>query len=119
MRILLTGGGTGGHIFPLVAATDELKKKMGETAEILYIGSGAAIERETMQREGISAKYILTGKMRRYFSILNLLDIFKVPIGFVQSLWILLFFMPDAVFPKAAMFQFRLSSPRGYTAFQF
>lgn len=100
MRIVLTGGGTGGHIFPLVAVADELKKKMGEEAEILYIGSGAPMEKEAMQKEGIPAKYILAGKMRRYFSILNFFDIFKIPVGFIQSLWVLLSFMPDVVFSK-------------------
>lgn len=100
MRILLTGGGTGGHIFPLVAVAKKLREKMGEDIEILYVGSGSELEKETMVAEGIQAKYIFAGKMRRYFSMLNFLDIFKVPIGLVQSLFILLSFMPDAVFSK-------------------
>jgi UDP-N-acetylglucosamine:LPS N-acetylglucosamine transferase len=41
MRIVLTGGGTGGHLTPLVAVADKLKAKLGSEANILYIGSGA------------------------------------------------------------------------------
>ena len=100
MRIVLTGGGTGGHLTPLVAVADKLKSKLGSEAEILYIGSGAEMEKKIMSEEGIPAKFVVTGKMRRYFSFQNFVDFFKVPIGFVQSLWILLRFMPDAIFSK-------------------
>ncbi|MDD5397220.1 MAG: undecaprenyldiphospho-muramoylpentapeptide beta-N-acetylglucosaminyltransferase [Candidatus Moranbacteria bacterium] len=100
MRIILTGGGTGGHLTPLVAIADKLKTKLGPDAKILYIGSGAQMEKEIMSGEGIETKFVVSGKMRRYFSLLNFVDFFKVPIGFVQSLWILLRFMPDVVFSK-------------------
>ncbi|MFA5777415.1 MAG: undecaprenyldiphospho-muramoylpentapeptide beta-N-acetylglucosaminyltransferase [Parcubacteria group bacterium] len=100
MRILLTGGGTGGHIFPLVSIVRKIREKLGDEAEFLYVGSGVAIEKEVMKEEGIRAKYILAGKARRYFSLMNFVDFFKTPIGFFQSLWILLSFMPDVVFSK-------------------
>ncbi|EKE19034.1 MAG: hypothetical protein ACD_9C00161G0005 [uncultured bacterium] len=100
MRIVLTGGGTGGHLTPLVAVADKLKAKLGSEAEFLYIGSGAQIEREIMSGEGIPAKFVISGKMRRYFSFQNFVDLFKIPVGFFQSLWILLRFMPDAIFSK-------------------
>lgn len=100
MRILLTGGGSGGHIFPLISVVRKIKEKLGPEAELLYIGSGVSIEKEVMQQEGIRAKYILAGKIRRYFSPLNFLDLFKTPIGLIQSLWILMAYMPDVVFSK-------------------
>jgi UDP-N-acetylglucosamine--N-acetylmuramyl-(pentapeptide) pyrophosphoryl-undecaprenol N-acetylglucosamine transferase len=100
MRILLTGGGSGGHIFPLVAVLRKLREKLGDEGEFLYVGSGAKIEKETMAEENIRAKYILAGKVRRYFSLLNFVDFFKAPIGFIQAPWILLSFMPDAIFSK-------------------
>ena len=100
MRIVLTGGGTGGHLFPLVAVARKIKAKLGPEAEFLYIGSGAEIEREVMEKEGIFVKNVQSGKLRRYFSVSNFLDVFKVPFGIIQSLWILLRFMPDAVFSK-------------------
>jgi UDP-N-acetylglucosamine--N-acetylmuramyl-(pentapeptide) pyrophosphoryl-undecaprenol N-acetylglucosamine transferase len=53
-----------------------------------------------MSEEGIPTKFVLSGKMRRYFSFQNFVDFFKIPIGFFQSLWILLWFSPDVIFSK-------------------
>lgn len=100
MRIILTGGGTGGHLTPLIAVADKLKAKLGPEADILYVGSGAEMEKQIMAEEGIATKFVISGKMRRYFSFENFIDFFKVPIGFAQSLWILLRFMPDVIFSK-------------------
>ncbi len=100
MRIILTGGGTGGHLTPLVAVADKIKAKLGPEAEILYVGSGAEMEKKIMTENGIPFKFVISGKMRRYFSFQNFVDIFKIPIGFVQSLWMLLRFMPDVIFSK-------------------
>lgn len=100
MRIVLTGGGTGGHLTPLVAVAERLKMKLPAEADILYIGSGAEMEKQIMAEAGIPVKFVVSGKMRRYFSFQNFVDLFKVPVGFVQSLWILLRFMPDVIFSK-------------------
>ncbi|MDD5490032.1 MAG: glycosyltransferase, partial [Candidatus Moranbacteria bacterium] len=102
MRIALTGGGTGGHIFPILAVVREIKKQVGENedVEFLFLGPDGELEKEAMEREFIPMKKIQCGKMRRYFSPLNFLDIFKIPLGFFQSLWHLLIFMPDAIFAK-------------------
>lgn len=100
MKIILTGGGTGGHTTPLVAVAERLRVKLSTEADILYVGSGAEMERQIMTEAGIPVKFVVSGKIRRYFSLQNLVDFFKLPIGFVQSLWILLKFMPDVVFSK-------------------
>ncbi len=100
MRIVLTGGGTGGHLFPLIAVAKKLKNKLGPEAEFLYIGSGLLMEKEAMEAEGIRVVNVKSGKLRRYFSFKNFTDAFKIPVGILQSLWILFRFMPDAVFSK-------------------
>ncbi len=100
MRIVLTGGGTGGHLFPLIAVASRIREKLGPEAEFLYIGSGQEMEKKAMAEAGIPSMFVLSGKMRRYFSFENFTDIFKIPVGFLQSLWILLRFMPDAIFSK-------------------
>lgn len=100
MRIVLTGGGTAGHITPLIAVADKLKAKLGPEVEFLYIGSGAPMEKKMMAEVGIKAKHVMSGKMRRYFSFKNFIDFFKIPIGFFQSLGILLWFSPDVIFSK-------------------
>jgi len=99
LRIVLTGGGTGGHIFPLLAVAKKIKEKKPE-AEFLFLGPSEKMEKELMAKEGIPLKEIACGKMRRYFSLSNFTDFFKVPIGILQSLWHLLVYMPDAIFSK-------------------
>ena len=99
MKIVLTGGGTGGHIIPLIAVAKKIKTKVPDV-QFMFIGPKGKLEKDLFGKEGIPIKGVLTGKMRRYFSILNFIDIFKIPIGVVQSLWILLVDMPDAIFSK-------------------
>lgn len=99
MRIVLTGGGTGGHIFPLVSVAKKIKE-MDEHAEFLYLGPKGDLEKKVMEENAVNSKYVMSGKARRYFSLANIVDAFKIPIGIVQSLWYLLWFMPDVVFSK-------------------
>lgn len=102
-RILLVGGGSGGHIYPLVAVAKALNKKAANVAgmavKILMLGEGTFLERAAREN-GIPFKKITAGKLRRYFSVENFIDIFKIPLGFVQSFWYIFWFMPDAVFVK-------------------
>jgi len=103
MRILFTGGGTGGHIFPIIAVIRQLKKKYNQenNLEIFFLGAPAGVSfSNVLENEGIKTKMILTGKIRRYFSIKNILDFFKMPIGLLQSLWYLYIWMPDVIFNK-------------------
>jgi UDP-N-acetylglucosamine--N-acetylmuramyl-(pentapeptide) pyrophosphoryl-undecaprenol N-acetylglucosamine transferase len=99
-RVVLTGGVSGGHTFPLIAVAQSLRKRFPEGVEFLFIGSRGHFENDEILQAGIPMKRVLTGKWRRYFSLLNIVDCFKTPIGFFQALWHLFFFMPDAVFAK-------------------
>jgi len=99
MRIVLAGGGTGGHLFPLIALAKKLKEKQFD-AEFLFIGPSGALEKKLMENNNIPTKEIFVGKFRRYFSFLNFLDVFKIPIGIIQALWYLLIYMPDLIFSK-------------------
>lgn len=99
-RIVLTGGLSGGHTFPLVAVSREIRTLTQGDVEFLFIGSQGPFEKEAMEKEGIRAKFILTAKWRRYFSLMNFIDLFKFPLACLQALWHLLWFMPDAIFSK-------------------
>lgn len=105
MRIVLTGGGTGGHLFPLITVAEKIKEKRFDT-EFLFVGPDGKMEKEVMQKYGIPMKSIQVGKIRRYFSPMNLVDFFRAIIGVFQSLWILLKYMPDAIFSKGGYASF-------------
>lgn len=99
MRIVLTGGGTGGHLIPLISVAKKIKEKIPD-CDFLFMGPDGKMEKEIMDGAGIRLKKVAAGKMRRYFSLLNIVDLFKIPIGIIQALWHLLWYMPDAIFSK-------------------
>jgi len=66
----------------------------------LYIGSKQGMEKIILLEHHLAFKPILTGKLRRYFTIKNLWDIFKIPFGVIQSLWHIYKFKPDVIFSK-------------------
>lgn len=96
-RIILTGGGTAGHVTPNLALVPELKKR---GYEILYIGSKNGIEKQLIGGAGLNYKAIESGKLRRYFDIKNFTDPFRVLAGYFQSRKIIKKFKPDVVFSK-------------------
>jgi len=100
MRILLTGGGTGGHLFPLLAVAKTIQKQAKEPVDFLYLGPCNKLSDEILKANGIKTSHVLTGKWRRYFSFRNLWDAIKLPIGIIQALVRVLSFMPDVVFSK-------------------
>ena len=97
-RILLTGGGTGGHIYPLIAIVRELRKQP-EDFDIKYFGP-KDIFSFYLTGEGVAVKSIISSKLRRYFSWLNFLDVLRFALSSLQSLWRVFWFMPDVVFSK-------------------
>lgn len=101
MRILFTGGGTGGHIFPLIAIIREMKKVYpSKDLDLIYMGPKDNFV-GLLEQEGIRIKIILAGKMRRYFSLMNVVDIlFKIPLGIIQSFFHIVFLSPDLIFCK-------------------
>ena len=97
-KIILTGGGTAGHVTPNIALIPELKKR---GYEIHYIGSKTGIEKQLIE-EDKSVKYygISSGKLRRYFDVKNFTDPFRVLKGFQEAKAIIKDIKPDVVFSK-------------------
>jgi UDP-N-acetylglucosamine--N-acetylmuramyl-(pentapeptide) pyrophosphoryl-undecaprenol N-acetylglucosamine transferase len=101
MKIILTGGGTGGHLFPLVAVSKYLKDEHSqEEIKFIFYGPRGSLEKEIMNGAGIKQRQILSGKLRRYFSWYYLVDLIKMPLGFLQTMFYLLIDMPDVIFAK-------------------
>ena len=96
-KIVLTGGGTAGHVTPNLALLPYLKQ---EGYEVIYIGSQNGIERTLIEAEGIPYYGISTGKLRRYLSKENLKDVFKVLKGISEAKRLLKKLKPDLVFSK-------------------
>lgn len=96
-RIVLTGGGTAGHVTPCIALFPELKK---EGYDIQYIGSYNGIERKLIEEYKIPYYGISSGKLRRYFDPKNFSDPFKVIKGYFEAGKILKELKPDIVFSK-------------------
>ena len=96
-KILLTGGGTAGHVTPNIALLPLLKEA---DFEISYIGSHKGIEHSLIEAEGIPYFEISSGKLRRYFDLKNFSDPFKVGKGYFDALSIIRKVKPDVVFSK-------------------
>lgn len=96
LNICLTGGGTTGHVSPHFALLPQL---LGHSHKVFYIGS-SGIESTLVPQRGIPFYPIPTGKLRRYFSLQNLFDIFKILGGTLCAFKLLLQHKPNVVFSK-------------------
>lgn len=114
MRVVLTGGGTGGHLTPLIAVARALQRTVRRGGfpesdshepllELMYVGVVTDVDRRTLDAAGIPYRHVPSGKIRRYlsgalrtaFGLLVLL-----PLGFLRGLWVMFVLMPDVVFSK-------------------
>jgi UDP-N-acetylglucosamine--N-acetylmuramyl-(pentapeptide) pyrophosphoryl-undecaprenol N-acetylglucosamine transferase len=95
MRILFTGGGTGGHVFPIIAT----KQAFQEPYNFYYLGPDG-FAKKNLNNLQIKTRFISAGKFRRYFSLKTLLDLIKIFLGIIQSFWHLFLWVPDVIFSK-------------------
>lgn len=98
-KLIITGGGSGGHTMPAIAIIESLLSKFDENSiDILYVGSKKGIEKKITAENNIRFKSISTGKLRRYFSFENFIDLFKVVKGIFDSFFLVIKYKPDLVF---------------------
>ncbi|MEV0766414.1 UDP-N-acetylglucosamine--N-acetylmuramyl-(pentapeptide) pyrophosphoryl-undecaprenol N-acetylglucosamine transferase [Nocardia sp. NPDC050435] len=102
LRAVLTGGGTGGHVFPALAAARQLRETIAGV-ELLWIGQAASLEQRTAAGDSIEFTSVQVGKIRRSRNPLamlnraNVIDMVRVPVGAVQAVRALSRFKPDVV----------------------
>jgi len=102
-RIVFTGGGTAGHVTPNMPLISAL---LEEHWEVFYIGSHNSVEEKLIKDLDVPFYSIQSGKLRRYFSLKNFLDPFKVVIGIIQALKLMLKLRPAVVFSKGGFVAF-------------
>ena len=106
MKILFTGGGTGGHIIPLISIARELRKLHSkEDLKLFFLGPKDEFSSVLLSQEGIKVKNILSGKIIRYGKwktyLNNFIGVaFKIPIGIIQSFFNIFFISPDIVLSR-------------------
>ncbi len=109
MRIAFTGGGSGGHLYPIIAVAREVKRIAEEERllglELYYFGPDAIGADVAAAEELISAR-VSAGKFRRYVSFLNFFDAVKIAFGIGEAFWKMLLVMPDVVFCKGGFGSF-------------
>ncbi len=109
MKILLTGGGSGGHFYPLIAVAESInriaKEKKLVDVKLFYMAPQPYDERVLFENN-ITFVKCDAGKLRRYFSLLNVLDFLKMIWGSLRATWTLYWIYPDVVFGKGGYVSF-------------
>jgi UDP-N-acetylglucosamine--N-acetylmuramyl-(pentapeptide) pyrophosphoryl-undecaprenol N-acetylglucosamine transferase len=103
MRIIFTGGETGGHFYPIIAIAQALRKVVRENKLIepqLYFLAPTPYNAGALYDEGITFKKISAGKMRIYSSKRNILSVFSTAFGTIHAIWTVFWIYPDLVFSK-------------------
>lgn len=102
MKILFTGGGTGGHVMPLIAIIRELRRMSSQDSlDLFYIGPKDEFAEILLRQEDVKINTIPGGKFRRYFSLQTIIDfVWKIPLDFIKSFYLILKIKPALVFSK-------------------
>ena len=109
MKIVFTGGGTGGHFYPIIAVAQKVNQiidKEGIIGSKLYYFSDSPYDKEMLLENGILYEEIISGKRRTYSSFKNFTDLFKIASGILNAIYKLFTIYPDVVFGKGGYASF-------------
>src|SRR5579883_2083754 len=96
MRIVVSGGGTGGHVYPALAVAAQLRTQY--QAEILFLGSDDGLETQLVPAAGFRLATVKAGKVRRYISWQTVKGMMRIPVGAIQAVEVVRKFRPQAIF---------------------
>lgn len=103
MKIVFTGGGSGGHFYPIISVVQELRRIIKEERlvdPILYFVAPDPYNKGVLFDNNIIYKRVMSGKQRIYPSFLNIIDKFKLAFGIIEGIWKIFWIYPDVVFSK-------------------
>ena len=103
MKIVFTGGGTGGHFDPIIAIAEEIREIVKDENLLepdLFFLAPDSYDKRALFELGIKYRKISAGKLRRYFSLMNFFDLFKTGWGIVKSVFVVFSIFPDVIFSK-------------------
>ncbi len=103
MKIVFTGGGTGGHFYPIIAVAQKVNEIIDKDKILgakLYCFSDSPYDKEMLFENGLLYEEVKAGKMRTYFSLKNFTDIFKIFFGTINAIYKIFSIYPDVVFGK-------------------
>ena len=109
MKIVFTGGGTGGHFYPIIAVAERVNEIIDHESIIgakLYYLSNDPYDKEALFENSLTYQEINAGKMRTYFSLRNFFDLFKTFFGMISALFKVFLIYPDVVFGKGGYASF-------------
>ena len=101
MKILLTGGGSGGHFYPLISVAQQIRKISEEKKFLqpdIYYVADQPYDENLLFKNDIIFKKLSSGKVRGYFSILNFFDFFKTIIATIKAFFLIFFLFPNVIF---------------------
>lgn len=109
MKVVFTGGGTAGHFYPIIAIVQRLNELIDQEKLIdieIYYVSDSPYDERLLFENGITFKKLTAGKLRRYFSFLNIVDLFKTIVGVARAVIVLYVLYPDVVIGKGGYASF-------------
>ncbi len=96
-RVVVTGGGSAGHVIPTIPVIEALQQR---GVEIHFIGSNSGLEERLVAPLGVTYHGVSTGKLRRYISLQNIVDLGRIPLGVLEAWRLIGRIKPDVVFSK-------------------
>jgi UDP-N-acetylglucosamine--N-acetylmuramyl-(pentapeptide) pyrophosphoryl-undecaprenol N-acetylglucosamine transferase len=96
MRVLIAGGGTGGHLYPALAIAKEIKKNNPQ-ADIHFVGTRLGLETQIVPREGFSLHFVSVGRLNQVSLKEKIKTVIKLPLAFFQALFLILKLRPQAI----------------------